>query len=350
MTILGTVKANNDLLERSRAANEFLQLAGFLVKAHRGNILDARRLAVEANAPPRVQEFFKAAVTTGSTTSLASLVNPQIAQGFMESLRPISPWDFLRANGMGTAPLYSNNTTLVSSAMTANTVAEGSATPVTSLTLDQGLTSPQKVVAIVAGTDELFRFSKPAAETLFAAELRRAVSVATNKNFLAGLVAGTTPIGSSGSTTANCLTDLAAVLAPIVIHAASKLFFIYSGDDAKGLAFKVNSAGALQFPNALASGSQILPGVVGLISDDLPSGTAIMLDASSILAGEGDTNLDTSREAAPQMNSSPDSPPTSSTVPRLLWQNNETGIRCSRVFGYKVARAAQVQSLSGVNY
>ena len=89
---------------------------------------------------------------------------------------------------------------------------------------------------------------------------------------------------------------------------------------------------------------------MGLVSDSLPAGAALMLDASQIMADSGTITLDTARHASIQFETAPDSPATSSTVPANLWQHDLVALKAERDYAYSVMRTTAVASLSGVDY
>ena len=91
-------------------------------------------------------------------------------------------------------------------------------------------------------------------------------------------------------------------------------------------------------------------GVTALVSDSLPSGAALLLDASQIMADSGTITLDTARHASIQFETAPDSPATASTVPANLWQHDLVALKAERDYAYSVMRSTAVASLSGVSY
>jgi HK97 family phage major capsid protein len=239
----------------------------------------------------------------------------------------------------------------VTSGFMAGTVGESGVKPASALALSGAGIAPVKVAGFVAATDELFRMSDPAAAQLFDNALRQAVTIAGNVRLLTDLIALTTPIPSSGTSAGNVLTDLGALLETIQVGENSKLFFVLSGDDAKALATKTNAAGVLAFPRLnLSTGGEILPGITAIISNALPPGAALLIDAAGLLLGDEGLTLDGSRQASLQLESAPDSPATASTVMISLWSSNMQALRCERIFAYAVGRPGSLASLSGVDY
>ena len=349
MTILQTVAAVADhaeILARSEKANHFLAVARAMLSA-RANNLSFSEYAEQVRLSPKVADVLKAGVPPSSTGNSAALFAP-MATAFVESLRYASVFDRLWPSATH-VPVHALAIT-ITTGFIAGTVGEGGVKPASALALNGAGIVPVKVAGFVAATDELFRMSNPAAAQLFDSALRQAVTVACNTRLLTDLIALTTPIPSSGTSATNVLTDLGALLETIQVGENSRLFFVLSGADAKALLTKTNSAGVLAFPRLnLTTGGEILPGISAIISNALPTGTALLVDAAGLLLGDEGLTLDGSRQAALQMDSSP-SPETASTVMLSLWSANMQALRCERVFAYAVGRPGALASLSGVDY
>ena len=67
--------------------------------------------------------------------------------------------------------------------------------------------------------------------------------------------------------------------------------------NAKRLAVKSGN-GVPAFPKFGINGGEIIPGVMGLVSDSLPAGAALLFDASQIMADSGKISLDMARHAS----------------------------------------------------
>jgi hypothetical protein len=191
----------------------------------------------------------------------------------------------------------------------------------------------------------------PSAEELFNAKLREAAVLASNTSFTKWLVEQTTPTGSSGASAANMITDLKVLLNAVGRGENSRFFFIVSGDDAVGMATIINAGGQLQFPAFnITGGGTVLPGVTGLVCNELPAGTAVMVDAGGLMLADLGFVPDIARNATLIMNTAPDSPEVAATVTQNLWQANKVALRVERQFGFALARSNAIASLSGVNY
>jgi hypothetical protein len=339
-------QVSNDLASRE-AKGAFIKTM-FLLLKHR-TAQDAYAHVESERASPRVRDILKSAVsgaTIGDWGANADYQNVQAA--FQESLRDASVFDAVLANGMVRAPLRSRGfsiTTGISGAVTS----ERSIKVISRLTLAQQLLELQKAAAIVVISKELGDY--PGSQALFASELTKAVIAATDSNFLTALVAATTPTASAGNSLANITTDLGVLLSAVTTSATSRVFYVTSSANMKKLVLKSNSVGSPAFPGLTLSGGEVFGGVTAIASDSIPSGAALMFDATSIV-GNADAILPgKSEQSTLQMEgTAPDSPPVAGTVLLSLWQNDLLALRMERFFGFTVMRSSGVASLSGVAY
>lgn len=344
-----------DVLQRTARANDFLQTAWLYYSARAAErrvsdipddlIVSSRVQALAEAGLPGVTA--KGAINAMTTTD--DLWSGMVV-GFLEAIRPTSVFDRLLSGGMIRAPLKSR-LIKVTVGIAGSTVAQGAVKPIGSMEIGDALAEPRKCAGIVIATAELIRHGTPATRSLFDTALRLAVSRATNVEFLSGLTAiGQAPTGSAGNTAANVVGDLQGLIGSIDHDETSQLYFIVTPDDALGLATLFTTAGTLVFPNFSAtSGGPLIGGVQGVVSSDCPAGTAILVDAAGILAGDDGAKLDSSRHSDIVMDTSPDLPVTQSTVTIGTFQRNLIALRCERQFGFALARNA-VASLSGVDY
>ena len=218
-----------------------------------------------------------------------------------------------------------------------------------SLTMARQLLELKKAAAIVVTSKELADF--PARNSCLPASCQKAVIAATDTNFLAALVAATTPTASAGSSLANIVTDLGVLLGAVTTSSTSKVFYVTSVTNMKKLVLKSNSVGSPAFPGLTLSGGEVFGGVTAIASDSIPFGAALMFAADAIV-GNADAILPgKSEQSTLQMEStSPDSPPVAGTVLLSLRQNDLLALRMEQFFGFTVMRASGVASLSGVSY
>jgi Phage capsid family len=355
MTILESVKSLSEILaqaerqqHQTRRANEFLATARAILSARSADMTwSAYADLVGKQLPPRVGEILKSAMPPISTTTAADLFAPLVA-AFVASLREASAFDRVWPFSVH-VPLHSLSLS-ITSAFISGDVSEGNAKPATQLTLTGNSVAPKKVAALVAASRELLEFSTPAATELFDQALRAATVIACNVRFLTDLLALTTPIASTGDSAQNIYDDLGALLSAIPVGENSRLFLVLHGDDAKALLTKTTSAGTLAFSRANLSNGEILPGVGLVVSNSMPDGRALMIDASGLLQADDGVELDTSRQADLQMESAPTNPATAAVVSIGLWQRNMIALRAERTFAYAPGRPNTLASLSGVSW
>lgn len=323
------------------------------IAASDGSVFHARDIAVQSRAVPDVQAVLKSAVeaATLDPSSWSSGVEQyqMLVQAFTDSLRSWSAYDAMRGSMM-TVPLRSK-VALMTTAPSASIVGEAQHKPLTSMAFDlSDAIEPVKAVAMVACTKELLRFALPGSTELFDAALAQAVAESTDKYFLAAMVDETTPTPSAGSTSDNCLTDISVLVNAVTTYSNSRLFLVVEPAAAKKMVLKRTSGGSPIFPGLGVNGGQIAPGIQCVVSGQLASGYALMIDAQGVVAGQDTMVLDSSDQATLEFSTTPSSPPVAATVMRSLWQEGLRVLRAEREFGFRLMRTSAVASLSGVSY
>ena len=173
---------------------------------------------------------------------------------------------------------------------------------------------------------------------------------ATDSTFLAALIAATTPTPSAGATLANVITDMDTLLGAITTSATSKIYFVTSLTNMKGIVAKASSGGAPAFPNLGPNGGELFVDVTAIASDQISSSAALMFAADSIVGNSDTIRPDGSDQSALDMQTAPDPPATASTVKLSLWQQDLRALRAERWLGFTIMRTSGVSSLSGVAY
>ncbi len=339
-------QVSNDLASRE-AKGAFIKTM-FLLLKHR-SAQDAFQHVEVERASPRVANILKSVVSGSTIGNWGAVADYQVVQeAFQQSLRDSSVFDQVLNGGMIRAPLRSRGfsiTTGVSGAV----VPEGSIKVISSLTMASQLLELRKAAAVIVASEELADY--PGSQSLFANELQRAVIYATDQNFLAGLIASTTPVASAGSSLVQITTDLSVLLSAITTSATSRVFYVTSAANMKKLILKANTIGAPAFPSLSLTGGTMLGGIIAIASDAIPAGTAVMFAADAIVGNSDQLLPGKSEQSTLQLEStSPDSPPLTTTALVSLWQNNLRALRVERFFGYTIMRASGVASLSGVSY
>jgi hypothetical protein len=345
MPHLGTVQA--DLETRTRAG-EFVGIARTLVaSAKTGGLLLAARMAESHRMSPRVVSILKSAVASGTTSGWGASISEyqDTVSAFLESLSVVGAFDRMLGD-MQRVPLKTR-VAITTVGITGSIVGEAQATPISSMTLAAATTDPLRAIAIIALSDELARLTSGSGQ-LFARELRNAIAIVTDQQFITTITTGITPIASSGSTVAAVRIDLNAAVGAIETGASSKLYVLVTADNAKRLATSGGEDGAA-WPEMSPSGGR-MAGMEVIVTDGLSAGQMVVVDANAIAASAGSVELDAVTEASVEMNTTPTSPPTTSTILHSLWQHNEVGLKVSRHFSAERLHDSAVALVSGAVY
>ncbi len=300
----------------------------------------------------RADVILKAAVAAGTTTSpewAGNLVSYQaIASAFVESLRSISVFDAMLPN-MRRVPLKTI-LAVVTSSIEGSGPSEGQAKPVSRLSVGGATLDASKAIALIVVSDELLRGTDIAAQELLATEMRKGVSAATNRKFLAGVTSGAAAFVSSGSTPAAIYADIAKLGKAVSVTGTSKLYLVVDPASAVSLSFKTTADGLLAFPDMTPSGGAI-GGVPTLVSDELPqdsSGSSVaLLDADSIAAGDMTVTLRGSKHATLQMNTTPGE---GAQQQVSMFQTGSYALIAERWYGFERLRSTGAALLTGVEW
>jgi HK97 family phage major capsid protein len=237
----------------------------------------------------------------------------------------------------------------VTTGATGTSVGQGAPKPISKLVLAGTQIDERKATCILVLTDELARFSDSVAGNLFATELSAAVAAETDANFVSVLTSGATSFASNGATAEHVLTDLRGLLAAITTSARSQLFLLMTSAIAKILSVVHTNTGAPAFPT-MGYGGGSIGGIQAVVSDGVPSGTMLLVDAQQVAAASETIQLSATNEAAVQLNDTPDSPPTGATLLVSLWQHNLVGLKAERIFGCQKLTSSGVCVLTGIAY
>ena len=253
-----------------------------------------------------------------------------------------------------------------------NWVGEGAIKPVSAMAFDSLSLPFHKVAGIVPITQELMMFSSPAAEGLIRDSLIRAIAFLTDRDFLdpakalqvgvspASVTNGVTPIQASGTTSAALLTDLGSL---ITAYTAANfdlggLVLVMTPTQAWKIGAMLNALGQNMFAGIGQQGGTLMSipvitseNIVAAGGSPADGSIIVALNAGDILlADDGGVTIDASKEASIQMDSTPDSPATASTVTVSAFQYNMVFIRAERFITWLKRRAGSVQYINGAKY
>jgi HK97 family phage major capsid protein len=338
--------------------------------ATKGNKYEAVQLA-KGRWPdmPEVQRALMAAVDPGTTTDAtwaAPLVEQQnLVSEFIELLRPATIVG--RITNFRVVP-FNVKMPRQTGGSSVGWVGQGKPKPVSELAFDSVSLGFAKISGIVVLTEELVRFSSPAAEAVVRGDLIETVAGFQDQQFIDPDVAavanvspasplnGTSPVTSSGSTVAQVTNDVKELMQKFVTANISLLGGVWVMNPRTALALSMlrTSQDVFAFPTINVNGGTFF-GLPVITSNSVPiAGTSgnptiiVLLAPSDILfADEGGVTIDVSREASLQMDSAPSSGAQSLVS---LWQNNLVGLRAERFVNYLKRRAAAAQYIDAVTY
>jgi HK97 family phage major capsid protein len=354
----------------------------------KGNLLQACEIAQRWTDMPEIGNVLRAAARLGSTSDTfwlgraatpvgsttdpgwaAPLINYQsMATEFIELLRPATIVG--RMPALQPVP-FNTKIPRQTAGASANWVGEGLSKPVSALTFDSVIVPWAKIAVICVITQELARFSNPAAEMLVRNDLRDTIAQFMDQQFIDPTVApianlkpgsitnGVVPIPSTGRTVAAITADLNSMLLALMNALAGRLgaaVWIMSPAAALFLATLRTAQDIFAFPGMSLGGT---PGVLGpapslmgipvIVSGNVPVANGlsdiILCDQSQLMvADDGQVTIDASGEASLQMDSAPATPPTPLVS---LWQQDLLGIKAERFIYWMRRREGVVQVLSG---
>jgi HK97 family phage major capsid protein len=318
--------------------------------------------------PQWVQRAAVAAGTTVSPTWAAPLINYQLmTQEFIELLRAATIFGRLNYRSIP----FNIKIPRQTAGATANWVGEGLSKPVSSLAFDTITVPWAKIAVIVVITNELARFSNPSAEQLVRDDLVATIAAFIDKQLIdpavtaaaglrpASITNGVTPIPSTGGTVATIVTDfskamlqmstaLGSVGSPVWIMSATAAMYLATVRTAQDIFAFPGMVGAVG-GNAQTAGGLSLMGIPVIVSNHLVvtagKSDVVLLDQSQLMvADDGQVVIDTSTEAALQLDSAPATPPTPLVS---LWQQNMLGIKAERYIYWVMRRTGAVQLITG---
>lgn len=315
----------------------------------------------------KLHHVLKAAVGAGTTTDpswAGSLVEYQeYANDFVEFLRPQT---IIGRFGQGGIPSlrqvpFNIRIPAQTSGGSANWVGQGKAKPLTKFDFESITFGFSKVAAIAVLTDELIRFSNPAADALVRNALAEAVIARLDTDFInpakaevanvspASVTNGIVGIASTGDPD----TDAEAAFGQF---AAANLqptggVWIMSSTNALGLSMKKNALGQKMYPEMTLLGGAF-QGLPAIVSQHAGTNLTLLNAPDIYLADDGGVAVDMSREASLEMESDPigDSMTPTGTEMVSMFQTNSVAIRAERWINWKRRRTAAVAVITDVNY
>lgn len=214
-----------------------------------------------------------------------------------------------------------------------------------------------KAAGIIVITKELAQLSRPGAEGVFRNELVKGLAQFLDTQFVdpavaavanvspASITNGTTAITSAGTSAANALTDLQALITQ----------FVAANPDVEDMVLLMKPANAVAISRAANAPTLGLKGgtIYGIpvVTSGNVGDRLIALDAQGILyADDGNFELSVSEHATVQLESAPTDPPVAATVFVSLWAQNLVGFKGVRWINYRRAATSSAKYVSGAAY
>jgi HK97 family phage major capsid protein len=338
-------------IERVQRLNDFAKLCRILAIA-KGNAFEALDTATRYGASQRVQDVLKASVAAGGAGGVGAwgeqtAVERLVLGAFSDALKHSSAFARMVADGAITrVPLEPATLGLVATTAGAGAiVVPGQSIPVRRMDFSQKSVARRKAAEMVVLTDELLRQAPSEAEQIIVRELRAAVALTIDTEFIATATAGVTPMTSQGLT-----ADVANLYKAVSPAADSRLYFVVGATAAISLA-TARTNGLKHFPDAGVQGGSI-DGIPVLVTNAMQAATIALVDAARIgggleeaavaISAKGTVEMDT----APTMSAgvgSPIAPVAAQTV--SLWQTNSIGVMALQSFGCTALRSGAVATV-----
>lgn len=317
---------------------------------------------------PEVGLTLKAIVEAGDTTTSgwASQLVPsaqQLAGEFLDMYRNKTIMN--RIQGTRMVP-FNVAVPIRTAAGTFSWVGEAVAKPVTSETFTNITLTWAKAAAIIVITQELAKFSSPNAELLIRDSMIETLVRFFDSHFVsdtaavanvspAGILNGKTPVTPSGTSAATFRTDMNNLMNNFTANSVplSGITLLMSDTQAVALSLMVTDLGVPLFPSVSSSGGTLLGFPV--VTSEAVGTKIIAVKASDILIAEDPgVSVTASDQATIEMETTPaageQSPPSTQSVLKSMFQNNCIAIRAEQFKTWARARTAAVEYINGNAY
>jgi HK97 family phage major capsid protein len=322
----------------------------------RGSLSDALEYAKQwKDSTPEVELMLKAAVNPGTIAEPAWAAPLAVTQPFNDFLDLLRPETLLgKIPGLRQVP-FNISIPIQTGGGTYAWVGEGAPKPVGNLQFSSATLGVAKAAGIIVISEELAKISTPSAEMTVRNDMIKGMAQYLDQQFIDPTVAAVTNVSpasvtnlangfaTAGTSGDNARTDIkkAITLLTAPNYPISETVLIMSEANAFALATALTTNGVAVNPNITSKGGNIL-GVPVVTSQSAGSVVALVHAPSILYADDGGVNIDVSREASVEMNTTPTSPVTASAAYVSLWQMNLVGLRAERFINWKRARTTAV--------
>jgi HK97 family phage major capsid protein/HK97 family phage prohead protease len=344
-----------------------------------GNWRDAMDIAKGYFPQDRnVHLAIKSAVPGATTVDPAwagNLVDPtNLVSEFVEYLRPQT---ILGKFGAGNIPAlrrvpFNVRVPIQTSGAAGGWVGEGGGIPVVKFNTSTATLRWHKVGGIAVLSEDLLRFSAPAADVMVRSELAEALKATLDTDFIkydnsgtadvkpAGIANGSSNAASSGAAAENVRADIKTAVSYFIANSVptTGLVIVMKSAQALSLSLMRNTLGQREFPDITVNGG-VLEGFPVVTSEFCQTGVVTFISADNVyLADDGGVSIDLSREATIQMDGDPNQTISALTSPFAptgasgvsMFQTNSVAIRAMRVITWKRRRSTACYYLTSVGW
>lgn len=331
-----------------------------LLAKSQGNLLVADQMAQTHYADDHmVKGIIKSAVSAG-TTQVAewagNLIYPeQYAADFIELLYPQTV--------LGRLTLRKAPFNVRISGMTGGTqvgwVGEAKPIPVTGAKFNAVKLGWNKVYAISAFSEELIKFSNPAAEALVLDNLVEATAQGLDVSFLssaaatdhspAGVLNGVAGVAASGADALHLIADIQTAVAPFIAANmnVNGLRILMSPSRALAISSMRNALGAKYFPDMSANGGT-LENFTVLTSNNIANDVIVFVLPNEIyLSEDAGPQVDYSREASLIMDNDPAN---ATSAPVSMFQTGQVAVKIGQFINWQPRRSLVANVITGAAY
>lgn len=334
-----------NILSPKQRASGALRVA--LIKglaARSGDPRRAERIADDLGESALIKAAVAPITTTDNPLAFAPL-DPQLSDGFIDSLRSLNALD---ASSASMIKVASNSAVqIIAATATGSLTQEGKPKPATQFSVAAQSPSMRKVTALAVVNDEVLRSVN--AQNVVEGALRGGVALGSGALLLSVLADGATSVAASGTDAAAFLADLGAALAQIKVGAGSRLFAAVAPDLLKRLAL-LDSDKLLDVTvnGGSVAGVELVPD--DSIEVDSSGSTITVFDASRVLLADEGVAVRASREAALELDDAPSDPTNAGAIVHSLFAENRTALLAERYAGVAKASADCCALITGANY
>lgn len=342
-----------------------------LQKAAKGNLALVPAMAEQHfKNDTALQTFVKSAVSaanSGTPAWAGSLIYPQ--EYLADFIELLYPQTVLGRLNLRKVPF---NVTIagMNQGTATGWVGEANPAPVTVAGFQRVYLTHTKIMALSVLSDEIIRFSNPAAEALVQADLLKSAAKGLDLSFLgaaaavpnvspAGMLNGVSGSASLGTTALSVTKDVEALLNTFIPlnYDMTQVVFVMTPALALQIGALRTTLGVKIYPNLDMNGGS-LEGVPVITSNNATPGTITAFATNEIyLSEDAAPIIDFSKEASIIMDTAPASADIAGTTPAVpvqpvsMFQNDLEAIRIKQLISWQARRVTPVSAqITGCNY